>query len=131
MLDPDRFRIRLSKAGILRGIGNRPWIENDQIRIGSAADPAFAFKAKLLRRDPHCFFAIDSRATFSFERALEWNYSIIEAQAAIVPAGSAQYTDIREAFIAKNPWEVAFFTLPDLEMYHLKSKGIVCPGNPR
>lgn len=90
-----------------------------------------SYKATLLHRDPHCFFAIDARASFSFDRALEWNYSIIEAEAMAVAPESALFAEVREAFIAKNPWEVAFFTLPNLEMYHLKSIGQVCPGNPR
>ena len=60
-----------------------------------------SYKAKLLRRDPHCFFAIDSRASFSFDRALEWNYTIIEANASIVPAGTMLFSDIREAVCRK------------------------------
>ncbi|MEI8633949.1 hypothetical protein P4S72_21485 [Vibrio sp. PP-XX7] len=38
------------------------------------------FKSKLLRRDNRCHFAIDSRATFTFEHAIEWNYSIIQGE---------------------------------------------------
>lgn len=90
-----------------------------------------SYKAQLLRRDPHCFFAIDSRATFSFERALEWNYTLIEADAALVPKGITLFEDLRAAFIAKNPWEIGFFTLPDLDMYHLKNIGVMCPGTAR
>jgi hypothetical protein len=90
-----------------------------------------SYKARLLRRNPHCFFAIDSRASFSFDRALEWNYSIIEADATLIPSATPLFETIREAFIAKNPWEIAFFTLPNLEMYHLKSAGVVCPGAAR
>ena len=90
-----------------------------------------SYKARLLRRNPHCFFAIDSRASFSFDRALEWNYSIIEADATLIPPATPLFETIREAFIAKNPWEIAFFTLPNLEMYHLKSAGVVCPGAAR
>lgn len=85
------------------------------------------YKSQLLSRDNRCYFAIDSRATFTFEQAIEWNYSIISGQVYQVAKPSAQFAEIQQAFIAKNPWEVGFFTHPDIEMYHLKAQRVVCP----
>ncbi len=39
------------------------------------------FKSQLLKRDGRCHFAIDSRAVFTYTRAIEWNYTIIAADA--------------------------------------------------
>lgn len=86
------------------------------------------FKSKLLKRDPHCFFVMDERASFTFERAIEWNYTIIEGHASLVPPQSPLFESIRQAFIDKNPWEMPFFIRPDVEMYHIKSDRLVCPG---
>lgn len=85
------------------------------------------FKSKLLKRNNHCYFAIDSRATFTFEHAIEWNYSIIEGQVYQVPDTSSIFSQVQELFIAKNPWEMGFFSHPEIEMYHLKAKHVVCP----
>lgn len=85
------------------------------------------FKGLMLQRDNRCYFAIDSRATFTFEHAIEWNYSIIRGQVYQVPKGSALFSQVQELFIAKNPWEMGFFSHPDIEMYHLKAEHVVCP----
>ncbi len=85
------------------------------------------FKSKLLKRDHHCYFAIDARAVFTYTQAIEWNYTIIEAEAYQVPASHPQFEPIREAFIQKNPWEVGFFSHPQVELYHLKPLKVVCP----
>lgn len=85
------------------------------------------FKSLLLKRDNRCYFAIDSRATFTFEQAIEWNYSIIRGEVYTVPKPSMMFDEIRERFVAKNPWEVGFFSHPEVEMYHLKAANVVCP----
>ncbi|CAM3680603.1 hypothetical protein VA7868_04221 [Vibrio aerogenes CECT 7868] len=85
------------------------------------------FKSKLLRRKNRCYFAIDSRATFTFEHAIEWNYSIIEGEVFQVPATHPVFAQIQELFIMKNPWEMGFFSHPEVEMYHLKAAHVVCP----
>ncbi|MDK2778642.1 MAG: hypothetical protein KYX62_13370 [Pseudomonadota bacterium] len=86
------------------------------------------FKAQLMKRQPQCYFAIDSRATFTFEEAVEWNYSIIRGEVFSVPPSHPAFATIQELFVAKNPWEMAFFTHPDIEMYHLRASKVVCPG---
>jgi len=87
------------------------------------------FKSKLLKKNHHCHFAIDSRAVFTYTHAIEWNYSIIEADAFQIPAEHPLFEPIREAFIQKNPWEVGFFSHPQVELYHLKPKKVICPDN--
>lgn len=89
------------------------------------------FKSKLLKRDPHCFFVMDERASYTFERAIEWNYTIVEGQASLVPPGSSLFESVRQAFIAKNPWELPFFIRTDLEMYHIRKERLICPGMRR
>lgn len=85
------------------------------------------FKGQVLSRDNRCYFAIDSRATFTFEQAIEWNYSIICGDVYSVPKDSPLFLQIQELFITKNPWEVGFFSHPDIQMYHLKAEHVVCP----
>lgn len=87
------------------------------------------FKSKLLKRNPHCFFAMDERAHYTFERAIEWNYTIVEGEAFLVPSGTELYETIREEFIRKNPWEMGFFLQSDIEMYHIKRRQLVCSGS--
>ncbi|MDW6002914.1 hypothetical protein [Vibrio mangrovi] len=85
------------------------------------------FKSKLLKRDNRCYFAIDSRATFTFEQAIEWNYSIIRGEVYQIPKTSPVFAPLQELFITKNPWEMGFFSHPEIEMYHLKALRVVCP----
>jgi hypothetical protein len=86
------------------------------------------FKSQLLKKNNYCHFAIDSRAVFTYTHAIEWNYSIIEADAYQIPAGHPLFDPIREAFIQKNPWEVGFFSHPQVELYHLKPRAVICPA---
>ncbi|RQW62264.1 hypothetical protein [Vibrio viridaestus] len=85
------------------------------------------FKGQLLGKDNRCYFAIDSRATFTFEKHIEWNYSIIYGDVFQIPKGTAVFKEIQELFITKNPWEMGFFSHPDIQLYHLKMKNVVCP----
>lgn len=85
------------------------------------------FKEQVLKREPQACFAIDGRATFTFEHAIEWNYSIVAGEVYQVPKGSALFEAVRESFIEKNPWEVGFFSHPDVEMFHLKAGQVICP----
>ena len=89
------------------------------------------FKSQVLKREPRCFFTIDERAKFTFEQAIEWNYTILETRAHLVPASSPVHEQIRTAFILKNPWEAAFFMSTDLEMFHLQRVAVVCAGELR
>lgn len=86
------------------------------------------FKSQLLKKDNRCYFAIDSRATFTFEQAVQWNYSIIQGRVAQVVPSNPIFAHIRELFIHKNPWEVGFFSHPEIELYHLKPEHVICPG---
>ncbi|GAB3361943.1 MULTISPECIES: pyridoxamine 5'-phosphate oxidase family protein [Giesbergeria] len=105
--------------------------------LSSAEDDVFlismpdSFKAKQLRRNPHCFFTIDERAKFTFEQSIEWNYTIMEMRAHQIPAHSPLFEQVRRSFILKNPWEVGFFLSPVLEMFHLQRAGLVCSGQAR
>ncbi|WP_421852859.1 hypothetical protein [Marinomonas sp.] len=85
------------------------------------------FKAKMLSRSNQCYFAIDSRASFTFEEAIEWNYSIIKSDVYEIPKSSPVFVQIQELFIQKNPWEMGFFSHPEVIMYHLKATKVVCP----
>lgn len=86
------------------------------------------FKSALLKRDNRCLFAIDNRATYAFEQAIEWNYSIISGRAFDVPKDSPLFHAVKEAFIAKNPWEVGFFSNPQVEVFHLRAEHLICPA---
>lgn len=85
------------------------------------------FKSRVLRKDTRCHFAIDSRAVFTYTNAIEWNYSIVEADAYSVPREHPLYEPVREQFIHKNPWEVGFFMAPNVEMFHLKPRRVILP----
>ena len=86
------------------------------------------FKSQVLKREPRCFFTIDERAKFTFEQSIEWNYSILEMHAYVVPPDADVFEQIRRAFILKNPWEAGFFMSKELEMFHLERKALVCSG---
>ncbi|MGD9774349.1 hypothetical protein [Diaphorobacter sp.] len=89
------------------------------------------FKSQVLKREARCFFTIDERAKFTFEQAIEWNYTILETRAHLVPRESPLHEQIRTAFILKNPWEAAFFMSTELEMLHLQRVAVVCSGERR
>lgn len=84
-----------------------------------------SFKFQLLSRDPRCAFAIDHRATFSFERQVDWNYTIFETTAHRVDRRSPLFSQIQGEFVQKNPWETAFFSSPDAELLHLAPQRII------
>jgi len=98
--------------------------EDDDVFLITFAE---TFKSRQLKRDAHCFFVMDERASFTFERAIEWNYTIIEGQANDSPV----FEEIRQSFIDKNPWEMPFFIREDLEMYHIRCERLICPGSRR
>lgn len=90
-----------------------------------------SFKSALLRRDRRCCFAIDHRATFVFERAVDWNFTILEAEASRVGREGSIFDEVQAEFVRKNPWEIAFFTDPAAELFHLRPLGILCAGGRR
>jgi len=75
------------------------------------------FKSQVLKRE--------------LEQAIEWNYTILETRAHLVPRESPLHEQIRTAFILKNPWEAAFFMSTELEMLHLQRVAVVCSGERR
>ncbi len=85
------------------------------------------FKSKALHYDNRCCFAIDHRAEFVFEKAYDWNYTIIEADAYGISQENPLYKEIQYSFVQKNPWETSFFLSPEIEMIHLKPRHIILP----
>ncbi|WP_084623779.1 adenylate/guanylate cyclase domain-containing protein [Oceanospirillum beijerinckii] len=85
------------------------------------------FKVQQLQKDNRCCFAIDERANFTFENAIDWNYVLIDAEAYEVPVDHPIYQPVKSAFIDKNPWEIGFFADPNVRLYHLKCLSTVCP----
>lgn len=122
-----------NKIGVLLTYANRQPHTTVMAFLSSVEDDIFfitlpsTFKGQTLLRNNRCYFAIDGRSTFTFEHAIEWNYSIIEGKVYQIPKDSLMFSEIRELFIIKNPWEVGFFSHPDIEMYHLKAEHVVCP----
>ncbi len=86
-----------------------------------------SFKARLLARDRECAFAMDHRAQFTFEKAIEWNYTIITGSLYKISRNNPAFGEIQARFVSKNPWEYAFFTDRKAEMYHIKERKILCP----
>jgi hypothetical protein len=84
-----------------------------------------SFKYHNLSRDARCVFALDHRSSFSFERQVDWNYTIYEAQAHRVDRAIPLFSSVQAQFIEKNPWEAAFFSSPQTEMLHLAPKRII------
>lgn len=96
----------------------------DDIYIISHDD---SFKSGNIHRDASCVFAIDHRSTFLFEKAIEWNYTLVRGQFRTISKSNPKFSLIQAAFIEKNPWEYAFFTDKRVEMYQIKAQAIVCP----
>ncbi|TNI38342.1 hypothetical protein CF130_22715, partial [Aeromonas dhakensis] len=55
----------------------------------------------------------------------------IAADAYQIPQDHPLFEPIRAAFVQKNPWEVGFFSHPQVELYHLKARQVVCPGRAK
>jgi hypothetical protein len=86
-----------------------------------------SFKSTLIHRDADCCFAIDHRANYVFEKAYDWNYTILKGKVREVPPGSDFFADIQHLFVEKNPWEFAFFTAPNMELFYLSPEKILTP----
>jgi hypothetical protein len=86
-----------------------------------------SFKSGLIHRDADCCFAIDHRANYVFEKAYDWNYTIISGKVREVPHGGDLFLDIQHLFVEKNPWEFAFFTAPNMELFCLSPEKILTP----
>jgi hypothetical protein len=90
-----------------------------------------SFKSSIIHRDRRCCFAIDHRSTFLFERAVDWNFTVLEAEASLIGRDSPLFDRVQAEFVHKNPWEEPFFTDPAVELFHLKPLGILCAGGER
>ena len=103
--------------------------------LSSANDDIFVishrgtYKSLLIHRDPRCCFAIDHRASFLFEKAIDWNFSIIKARASLIDRSNPLFAPIQASFVEKNPWEQPFFTDPKVELFHLLPEGLLCSSN--
>jgi hypothetical protein len=96
--------------------------ENDDIFLITQAG---TFKYENILRDPDCCFAIDHRGSFQFDRAIDWNYTIFKARAHTVPSDHAIFAEVQARFVEKNPWEIAFFSDPEIRMFHLAPEKIL------
>jgi len=102
--------------------------QNDGIFLIAHRD---SFKSSLIHRDRHCCFAIDHRSTFLFERAVDRNFTILDAEAHVIERTSPLFAAVQADFIRKNPWEEPFFTDPLVELFYLEPLGILCEGGKR
>jgi hypothetical protein len=90
-----------------------------------------SFKSSLIHRDRRCCFAIDHRANFLFERSVDWNFTILEAEAGIIGRDNPLFDEIQAEFVRKNPWELPFFSDATVELFHLRPLAILCAGGER
>lgn len=136
-LGPVEERDHLNKVGILTTLAPHQPHTTVLAFLTTAADDVFlisepaTFKLSLLHRQARCFFTIDERAKFTFEEAIEWNYTIVESVAHQVSEQSPLYHQVRQAFVLKNPWEADFFMIEGLEMLHLPRRAIVMAAEHR
>lgn len=97
---------------------------NDDIVIISHDD---SFKSKNINRDENCVFAIDHRSNFTFEKAIDWNYTLIKGRFQKISRNNTIFKNIQSMFVEKNPWEYVFFTDEKVEMYLIEPMEIMCP----
>ncbi|MBP7096158.1 MAG: hypothetical protein KBC36_08730 [Spirochaetia bacterium] len=97
---------------------------DDDIFLISHAD---TFKSKCLARDGRCLYAIDHRASYRFEKAIDWNYTIIRGETFTVPRSNPLFEELQARFVEKNPWELGFFTDPKVVLHHVRPLEVMCP----
>jgi len=85
------------------------------------------FKSKCLARDGRCLFAIDHRASYRFEKAIDWNYTIIRGETFKVSRSNPLFEELQARFVEKNPWELGFFTDPKIALHHVRPLELMCP----
>jgi hypothetical protein len=96
----------------------------DDIFIISHSD---SYKSHNIHRDERCIFAIDHRSSFIFERAIEWNYTLIKGILRRVSRTHPLFETIQGEFVRKNPFEYAFFTDEKVELYQIEPVELLCP----
>ena len=77
------------------------------------------FKAHNLARDPRALFAVDYRDSYDLAKPLTWAYRLLPMKAFKISADRDLYTEVRTAFLKKNPWNVNFFTASGAILLHL------------
>lgn len=78
-----------------------------------------SFKGRNLARDPRALFAVDFRATYDLAKPLDWAYRLQPVRTHLIPPTTPLFQSIRNQFLAKNPWEGAFFLAPTSVLLHL------------
>jgi hypothetical protein len=86
-----------------------------------------SFKSNLIHKNPNCCFAIDHRSSYVFEKSYDWNYTIIRGRALGIKQGSDLFREIQTMFVDKNPWELVFFTSPEMELFSIKPIEVMYP----
>ncbi len=86
-----------------------------------------SLKYRLLQRDARCWFAIDNRNTFTFEKHPKFNYTIIETHARVVADDHPRHDDVVQRFLEKNPFEQGFFLHPEAVLLYLEPVKVVHP----
>jgi hypothetical protein len=81
-------------------------------------DPA-TFKAHNLLRNPEALFAVDFRDSYDLARPVTWAYRLQPMKAFKISPDRKIHTEVREAFLRKNPWNVNFFTAKGAVLLHL------------
>jgi hypothetical protein len=83
------------------------------------------FKCRTIARDRFGCFVIDHRSEYNFEKAIDWNYTILRCETFQIPRSHPVFAEMQARFIEKNPWETAFFSNPQSMMFHLKPSAII------
>lgn len=86
-----------------------------------------SLKYRLLQRDARCWFAIDNRNTFTFEKHPKFNYTIIETHARLVAGDHPRHDEVVQRFLEKNPFEQGFFLHPEAVVLYLEPVKVVHP----
>lgn len=126
VLGPVEFADHDNKAGVLTTLSKRQPHTTVLAFLSAVDKDVFiisqpdTFKLALLKREPRCYFTIDERASYVVGQAGGWRWRTLEMMAYQLPAGSAMYEQVREAFVQKIPFEAGFFSIPGLEVIHLQ-----------
>ncbi|MCG8480275.1 MAG: hypothetical protein MI724_14355 [Spirochaetales bacterium] len=86
-----------------------------------------SLKYRLLRRDARCWFAIDNRNTFTFEKHPKFNYTIIETRARRIADDHPRHDEVVRRFLEKSPFEQGFFLHPEAVLLYLEPVKVVHP----
>lgn len=116
--DDNKIGVLITQASLQPHTTVLAFLSSDNDDVFFITQP-HTFKAKVLLKNNLCQFAIDTRSNFYFEKSVEFNYSVVTGRAHLVPREHELYESLKQQFIAKNPWEIGFFSQDDLDMYHI------------